>query len=511
MTSPFRERAVGNVYEAGVRGNLFTGVTIGTVVSTNDPQQMGRLYVHCPELGDPPDMRPEDFEQLPLCTYISPLAGSTPGTFERGPEEGHTTSGPTPYGFWAIPKLGAQVAVMCIDGDPSQRIWFGCMYDQFVTNALPHGRYLYKHNSSEPEGPYSTSESKIQPLYDNQTQAFKTRVDNFEWRTRGADYQAAGIMREYVGRSPTSAQDNYKTSFTAEDGKTIEVTQGYTQNRDGTRGGDREPDNSVYSWTSPGFHGISMDDRIEHCRIRIKTTAGAQIIMDDTNERIYINTAKGNNWIEIDEDGCIDIFSTEKVSFTAKHINLTAEESIRMYAKQGIHMRSDEDIRMHAERDIHVKAERDYKFKALNIDITADGYMRELIREERTIFVYGGPLHLSAIQDINLNSRRQVNITSADNLNLYSRTHIVMRAASNLFLNAFRVHFNSSSAPDATRATDGDRAVPPERTFYVNRYPKHEPWGRCGTKNDDTVEPKYEYEDPEVGREHKERGKLWRR
>ncbi len=109
--SPLNERLTAETFDNGIHGSLFLGITTGRVVSTNDLQQMGRIYVHCPELGDPPNLRPEDFESLPPCTYLSPLAGATASETMRGSDE-YQTSGPVPYGFWAIPKVGALVAVV---------------------------------------------------------------------------------------------------------------------------------------------------------------------------------------------------------------------------------------------------------------------------------------------------------------------------------------------------------------------------------------------------------------
>jgi hypothetical protein len=133
------KRAAQNNESSGLRGKLFYGITIGRVVSTDDPQQMGRLFVLCPDLGDPPDLDPADFTSLPICTYMTPFGGSTTSELARGPEDTYS-QGPLNYGMWAIPKVGALVGVMCINGVTSKRVWVGSIYEQFVVNTLPHGR-----------------------------------------------------------------------------------------------------------------------------------------------------------------------------------------------------------------------------------------------------------------------------------------------------------------------------------------------------------------------------------
>lgn len=434
----------------------FTGLTIGTVLGTSDYQQMGRLYVLCPELGDPPDLDPTRFLELPPCTYVSPLAGSI-GTNARGSDD-YTSEGAIAYGFWSIPKIGSSVAVACVDGDPNQRIWIGCIYDQFQTNTLPNGRYV-TNGSGTPDGPFTSTESPIQPTYSNYRQAFGGKDGNYEWRTRGADYQATALSADLSESANNPTADDHNLTKTYADGSSHTFTEGYATQRDQRQ--EKLPDSSTYSWSTPGQHAISMDDRPENCRARIKTAAGHQIILDDTNERIYINTAQGNNWIQIDQDGCIDVFSSEKVSVHAKHINMTSDESIRLYSKGDIHLRAENNIKMFAGNDIDVVATNDIRTSATNIHAVAATNIAE----------------------------------SAGS------THSTI-AGSQIVEQGGQIHMNGPAGIDPSRAQDA---------YFVNRLPEHEPWGRVGTASDTTTEPKYGYDDSQVGREHTARGRLWRR
>jgi len=517
LTTTFlNKRAAINDENAGLRGKLFYGITIGRVVSTDDPQQMGRLFVLCPDLGDPPDLDPADFTSIPICTYMTPFGGSTTSELARGPEDDYS-QGPLNYGMWAIPKLGALVGVMCINGVVNQRVWVGSIYEQFVVNTLPHGRYFYEdqdgtvpHPKGAPYGPVTATENPIQPLYDNQTAAFTSRLGNFEWRTRGADFQNAAVIDEdNYQPSPCHVKDDSLVAFTQEDGSTINITQGLMQGRDN----EGAPDNETYSWTTPGFHSISMDDRRANCRIKFRTTAGHQIIMDDTNERIYINTAKGNNWIEIDEDGSIDIFSTEKISATAKHINLTAEETIRLYGKTGIHLKSDADIRIQAGANLEVTA-------AGNIDTKADGHLHETAGGTRHTNVTG-TYNLQATGNIEIKAGLDIHETAGGNhetnavsgsINEQSGGDNNTKAGGTILETGSTIHMNGPTAADAAIAAVAiaDQKAP-DLAFLTNRYPQHEPWARTGTKDDTTLDPKYPYNDPNVGREHKVRGTNWRR
>ncbi len=88
----------------------FYGVTIGTVVDTNDPQQMGRVRAVCLALNDDSNALIKD---IPWASYATPFGGTVQeGTMGRND---NPSSGPVAYGMWGIPKIGSQVLIMCLD------------------------------------------------------------------------------------------------------------------------------------------------------------------------------------------------------------------------------------------------------------------------------------------------------------------------------------------------------------------------------------------------------------
>jgi hypothetical protein len=201
-----------------------------------------------------------------------------------------------------------------------------------------------------------------------------------------------------------------------------------------------------------------MDDRQENCRVRWRTTAGHQIILDDTNERIYIQTAKGRNWIEMDQAGNIDVYTSNKVSIRSrKEINLTSDDTIRMHAAKGIHMYSGGDIRMQSGAGIYAEAATAIHQKS------------------------GGNINLNATSSMNLLSPGTMLLTSPG------------------------LGFNASPAAPAA----------PAKPLWTNRVPDHEPWARVMTKDDTTHAPELPYTSDRVGKVERgveiERGKFWRR
>lgn len=454
-------------------------ITLGTVVDTNDPQQMGRVRAVCPQWGDTFD---QDVTDVPWAIYCTPFGGQVSvGT--RGPGI-QDSEGGIAYGMWAIPKIGAQVLIMCVDGDPKYRVYIGCVYDQHVPHTLPHGRFMFddhpelekRGGDMRPFGPYTSREKAVNPLYDNLKQAFGNKSEpNYEWRSRAADHTVSSVDLETLNHTYGKVADD--RDFAYDDWNSNQGYQASRLNPHAPTLNGKNTDSMVYSLTSPGFHAISMDDRMENCRLRLRTTSGHQIIMDDTNERIYIATAKGNNWIELDQDGNIDMYTTNKVNVrAAKDINFTSDETIRMHAKKGIHMYSGDEIRMQAVADIHIKS-------ATNIRAHADA----------SIFAQAGAeFNAKCGSDMKLDAGAQMNLLAGGN--------IVETGA--------QIHLNGPSAAAASPASE-------KPAFWTNRVPNHEPWARVMTKDDLSHTPEFDYKDKNVNKSERGRtivrGMYWRR
>jgi hypothetical protein len=309
--------------------NVYTTIATGTVMDTSDPQGKGRIRVYCSDYGDLPGT---PVEALPWCRYLSPFGGMvTSDDMTRGPKNSKS-SGSVAYGMWALPKVGAIVAIMCINGDPSRRIFIGCLPPDNAEHTMPHGRYL----GDTGDGPLSSTEQPIEPLYSNMQKAFGSDKSKHEFKSRGADSSVTGLTQDSVDRGLTSSgqkdsNTGFKQSRLHPDKKTSSTGTSF--------------DSQIFSLTTPGFHSISMDDSADNGRIRIRTTCGHSIILDDTNERIYINTAEGNNWIEIDQDGTIDIYAAKTISINSDtDINLHAKKSIRLDS-ENIYLNASKNIR----------------------------------------------------------------------------------------------------------------------------------------------------------------------
>lgn len=294
-----------------MKKNNIPYLTQGVVVANNDSDQMGRIKVWIPAI----DGEKYDVDLLPWAEYTSPLIGVTTDNIVG--RERDFRAGPTAYGFWAVPKVNAIVLIMFLNGDPNRRFYIGSVPGLHTNRSLPAGRNINPENNNE-QGPFTDTYEKLQPAYRNLRSAFNNNLNASEAITRGA-------FERQVAQAKTD-----------KDG-----TDGYSTNT--VDKGALDP--QTYCWTTPGGHMITMVDDPANCRMRFKTISGNQIILDDSNERIYIATAKGGTYFEMDEDGHLHVFANESCSISAgADFNVTAKDNINFLAGADINLKATGNI-----------------------------------------------------------------------------------------------------------------------------------------------------------------------
>ena len=148
-----RNAATGGRQEVNPQQQL-NGMYIGIVMDDFDEQRLGQLWVYVsgisarryslkdavPTYGGTVPDRDNPEAQLRWdqalrngwiqCVPIFPFFGgddyrvqNSPGGDFRNANNGDVVS----YGFWAQPRNGDEVAVLCANGDPHKAFWIGCV------------------------------------------------------------------------------------------------------------------------------------------------------------------------------------------------------------------------------------------------------------------------------------------------------------------------------------------------------------------------------------------------
>ena len=410
-------------------GSNFT-ISIGIVKNNADAAQHGRLQVYIPSI----DSKFFKLEELPWATYVSPFGGTTVNI-----KVGRSQSlipGITSYGFWAIPKIGAQVLCGFIEGDSQVRYWLGGVFIPQMNRTMPQ---------SIDGGMTEIDQSGLYP------QALIA-------------FQNANLIK--AGLQPGSI--HYKTRGGYE--RSISYPSNNDSNKPTTNGYDTNPlqpelaDSQTICLTSPGRHYFVMSDVDKYCRIRLKTTEGSQIIFDDTNERIYISTAQGKNWIELDEgNGKIYLYSDTKISIRSKNdINLYSDENINIVANKRVNIKSEtrsvnlealQDVRLLSTgADLMLTASRDIQLKTTNGPV-APAVPEKAVCSTGTVgWIYewsekGG----SNTSSIRFDSATDVTASASKSINLSAKNALNLRSlSSDINIQSININFNASGVMNFT-------------------------------------------------------------
>jgi len=495
--------------ENGDMTHLNEVISIGLVVDTDDPLQQGRLRVFCPAYNDDP----KKILHLPWCAYVSPMAGSINNSaFARGHIQGNEHSdGPVHYGFYSIPEVGAHVVVGCINGDARRRVWLGCLPSHQELHTIGNGRL--KHEGGAVDGPLTSTGNPIQPQYDKLKEAFNNDTSSSEWKTRGAEYQATAITESPSPDKSVYVDDNLQTIQNNEQDEWVKAVLGeHGYDWTGYKNLGAFLASRVHTFTTPGGHSVVLDDRPFNSRIKIRSTGGSQIILDDTNERLYVSTSGGKSWLEMDASGNIDVFSERRISLHAeKDINLSAGESIRLKANKFISMYAgdsrgqaplpetlaDGEIRIHSSSSMHITSQSDY-FHTVdgNLDIDVSG---------QSNINSAGTMHIGSASTINMDAsniqfRVSAKDTTVNDLIDFLDEYV---AQFNGFVSDYNSHTHggvqtgggntSTPAPTTTNADEiNDEGISPnpdtilaEIAPWTNRVPMHEPWPRVLMQDSD--------------------------
>lgn len=236
------------------------------------------------------------------------------------------------------PDLGTKVLCFFPEGRNSEGYYFACVPDLYMMQTLPEagiseGTIAGEFNDS-PSGAHNTGKivnwrSQQRPE-DFFTQDTLTRQGLSDDRIRGLNN--SNYMRESPaeiigisskGRRITTSGQDFTQTYNSElknpetaDKKILAGLLGPTARRKG--------------------HSITLDDGDidgNSNQIRLRTSTGHQILMNDTEGVVYVGNADGSVWIELSNEGTVDVYAQNSINFRSNNINFHADENIKFHSK----------------------------------------------------------------------------------------------------------------------------------------------------------------------------------
>jgi hypothetical protein len=145
--------------------------------------------------------------------------------------------------------------------------------------------------------------------------------------------------------------------------------------------------------------------------VRIRTSKGHQITMSDDGNCFYICHANGQTWVELGQEGTLDVFSTNSINLRSQGtINLHADEDINMYAGKKINIKSVEGTAIQSDGSLNVACKKDLTlFASTQIGVKSNGTLA--LKGKLASVEAAGPLNLKGAL-INLNGAPGLPINS---------------------------------------------------------------------------------------------------
>jgi hypothetical protein len=345
---------------------LEPGAYLGVVKNNVDPTRSGRLQVYIQNRGA---ADPNNKDNWKTVIYCPPYYGTTPagakagtGAFEQG--------NPQSYGMWFTPPdLGTQVLILQVKGE-AMPYYVGCVPTQYATHMVPAIGSVIKDQAvtqNKNQASYLGSSKRLPVTEINVTDNKISQNPKFFDQPKPVHSYVAGILfqqgliddqvRGTIGSSSQreSPSNCYGISTP---GRAIYLggigASGEQSLNSKELQSKQASDAKVIA--RRGGHSLVMDDgdlQGNDNLIRIRTAKGHQITMSDDGDCFYICHANGQAWIEMGQEGTLDVYTTNSVNLrTQGTINLHADEDINMYAGGSLNIKSVKDTVFQSEGDI---------------------------------------------------------------------------------------------------------------------------------------------------------------
>jgi len=360
------------------------GPFIGVVKNNVDSKRSGQLQVFIKQFSSDP----EDPMTWRYVNYLPPFYGITEKTSTSagvGTYPGNQQS----YGMWFTPPdLNTSVLCFFVNGDPSQGYYVGCVPEIGLNHMIPAIGAVADYRTQNKAQETYFADSPQLPV--TELNSDNTQIDQnarfFDQPKPVHSVQAAILFQQGldkdIERGPIASTAQRESPSTvygiSTPGKPIYAggLDPATIRQQLSEGTVNPQDVKVIG--RQGGHTFVMDDgNLDggDALFRLRTAKGHQIMMNDSNNFIYIANANGQTWIELGSEGTVDIYSTNSVNVrTQGDINFHADRDINMFAGRNINMKSNVDTNIGAVASMNFAAEKSITmYSSSELGIRADG------------------------------------------------------------------------------------------------------------------------------------------
>jgi hypothetical protein len=422
------------------------GPFIGQVTNNIDPTRQGRLQVYIEQFAGP---NPEDPSLWRTVSYCPPFYGATPkggsagtGTYLDGNQQS--------YGMWFTPPdIGVSVLCFFVEGDPSQGFYVGCIPEQGINRMIPAIGSVPRNLAQTQNNNQSTyfAGAPLLPVTEINNAANNTAINEnprfFDQPKPVHSYVAAVLFQQGLINDPVRGSigsSSQRESPSACYGMSTPGRPIYQGGLGGGANGDQDALKELNQETLAdlkvigrrGGHTFVMDDGTltgNDSLVRIRTSKGHQITMSDDGNCFYITHANGQTWIELGQEGTVDVFATNSVNVrTQGTINLHADQDINMFAGKKINIKSVEGTAIQSDGDLNVACKKTLSlFATTQIGVKSNGTLAlkgklASVEAAGPLILKGLPISLNGLPGLPVNTPKGITKTLMPDTDFNSST-----------------------------------------------------------------------------------------
>lgn len=458
------------------------------------------------------------------------------------------------YGMWSQPRIGDQVGVIFANGDPASGYYIGGIVKRAQGRMVPGAAgYPGSDILTETSPRVRTKNDANLPGYDNDYGNIAVRpkarpssvgsLSTSDTSVNASDVNLTGSDTSLEMVEPTGDED---VSIVLRDDKTDRLPtydygrnlivggHGYDIHRGaGTSTMRRESPSYVFGIKTPGWnydteqfnknmgcgqfqddkerykkknslgHQFVMDDHPDHQVVRIRSSSGSQILLNDScsSPYVYISTARGSVWLEFGDDGKIALYAQDSISIHSESdLNITADKSFNLEC-QNLNILAKNDFRLTVGAETHwTMTGPTHWLNQDSMDWHIVGAMSQSIEGTHSLQILGDELIGIGgkysekiggfmVSDVGSNRHEQsggLHTIDAAQIFLNSNFHSDTTPPIPTVLPKFPELTKKYDAPTKQQVEQNQRSE--KDKFLSPIVPQHQPWpGRCGQGNGSTA------------------------
>ncbi len=419
---------------SGVR--MDSGPFVGIVKHVLDPTRSGRLQVYLPHLGGDP----ENPNNQVIVQYASPFSGHT--SYQTSPNRDINTKFEFEtvrhsYGMWFTPPdIGVRVLVIFEASNANNGYWIACLPPVVEHNQLGSSGGVTK-DKVLPDPQVNALLDGYQPDFVPVVEINAANLGSianqhpFDTKKPPHRIQTKILAEQGLLADPDRGIDDASTIRETPSGAFGITTPGRTYVDQATDdllqrvslnpNVDLSKIKEKVDTGRKGGHQFIMDDGDVNGfsrRMKLRTAAGNQIILDDTSGFIYIANSTGKVWLEFSNDGQVTWY---------------AGADITIRTEGNLNIKVDGDMNTEVNGDYNLKVRGDIKTEAINREEVLTGNKDVDITGRYDTNVTGN-IDIETAAKYSLTATNEISIDGTKSISLKATVDIAVKAGADIGL-----------------------------------------------------------------------------